>query len=230
MGEQLVASRDLLSAADHIRYALAREGNVATYQQTIRAAVEGPADDRFVPSPLFDSLLKLEPKVVFTTNYDKLFELASKGGFRLHPVDSHTVGDDLRLGEPVFVRLHGSTDAMSDVVLTRSDYAVVTRRGRDVFDVLRALSLTSTILFVGYSMEDPDIQLVLQEVGRPGVTPEAHFMLAPSPLSASRIEVFKESFGLSVLTYTAGDHGEALEAMSELAARVLEDRAELTSA
>jgi hypothetical protein len=31
------------------------------------------------------------------------------------------------------------------------------------------LSLTSTILFVGYSLDDPDIQLVLQAVGRGGL-------------------------------------------------------------
>jgi hypothetical protein len=221
VGEELVAGRDLLSAADHIRYTLAREGNLAAYQQAMRAAVEGPAADRFAPSPLLDALLNLEPKIVFSTNYDKLFDLASKGGFRLHPVTSTTVGDDLRLGEPVFVRLHGSTDAMNEVILTRSDYAQITKKGRDVFDALRGLSLTSTILFIGYSLEDPDIQLLLQEIGRPGTTPEAHFMLAPEPPSASRIEVFKESFGVSVLTYPAGQHSQVYPAIVELGDLVL---------
>lgn len=105
---------------------------------------------------------------------------------------------------------------MPDIVLTRTDYARATTVGRPVFDALRALSLTTTILFVGYSLDDPDIQLVLQAVGRPGTVPEAHFMLAPKPASASRIEVFKESFGVSVLTYT-GTHSRAPTALKELA-------------
>jgi hypothetical protein len=163
-------------------------------------------------------------QIVFSTNYDKLFDLASKGGFRLHPVTSTTVGDDLRLGEPVFLRLHGSTDVMNEVVLTRSDYAQIAKKGRDVFDALRGLSLTSTILFIGYSLEDPDIQLLLQEIGRPGTTPEAHFMLAPEPPSASRIEVFKESFGVSVLTYPAGQHSQVYPAIIELGDLVLGPR------
>jgi len=224
VGEKLIMSRDYLSAADHIRYSLAEEGNLALYHQAIRTAVEGPTTDRFTPSKLFDHLLSLEPKVVFTTNYDKLFDTASKQGFRTHPFTSVNLGAELRSGEPVFVNLHGSTDAIHDIVLTRTDYVRVTRTGREVFDALRGLALTSTILFVGYSLDDPDIQLVLQAVGRPGLAPEAHFMLAPRPQSASRIQVFKESFGVTVLTYT-GANARASKAIKELSEQVLEARA-----
>lgn len=228
VGEQLIAGREFLPAADHIRYSLAQEANLTGYQQAIRNSVEGPAGDRFTPSTLFDALLNLDPKVVFTTNYDKLFVIASKSGFRAHPVTSPDLSDDLRLGEPVFVTLHGSTDAISHIVLTRTDYVGVIRDGRQVFDALRALSLTSTILFVGYSLEDPDIQLVLQAVGRPGLSPEAHFMLAPEPESPSRIPVFRESYGVSVLTYPAGQHGAAEEALVELGDLVLAARSRRT--
>lgn len=224
VAHEIINGRDLLSAADHIRYTLHAEGNLAAYQQAIRQAVEGPPGDRYEPSELHTALLDLEPGVVFTTNYDKLFDLAARGGFRLHDVTSRTVGADLRLGEPVLVRLHGYTDAMDQVVLTRTDYAKVTRTGRDVFDVLRSLSLTSTVLFIGYSLEDPDIQLVLQEVGRSGPSPEAHFMLAPEPATASRIEVFRESFGVSVLSYRAGRHEDVLPAVRELGDEVLARR------
>ncbi len=225
VGKELIDRRAFLDAADHIRYTLADETKLSSYQQTIRAAVDGPPGDKFAPSTLFGTLLNLEPKVVFTTNYDKLFEIASKNGFAAHPVTSSNLGDDLRQGEPVLIKLHGSTDAINDIVLTRSDYARLRRTGRDVFDALRALSLTSTILFVGYSLDDPDIQLVLQAVGRPGLSPEAHFLLAPEPPSASRAPVFKESLGVSVLSYPAGEHAKVEEALRELGDLVLNARA-----
>ena len=95
IGEELIEGRDLLSAADHIRYTLAQESNLTLYQQAIRAAVEGPTNDRFRPSRLLDHLLSLEPKIVFTTNYDKLFELAYIDGFRPHTFTSQNLGDDL---------------------------------------------------------------------------------------------------------------------------------------
>jgi hypothetical protein len=173
---------------------------------------------------LYDHLLSLDPKVVFTTNYDKLFEQASKGGFKEQSVTSQGLGHELRRGDPVFVKLHGSIDTAGELVLTRTDFARVARTGREVFDTLRALSLTSTILFVGYSLDDPDIQLVLQAVGRPGAVAEAHFMLTHKPASASRAQVFKESFGVTVIPYT-GAHSRATTAIKQLSERVLAARA-----
>lgn len=122
------------------------------------------------------------------------------------------------------MKLHGSTDSPDDVILTRSDYAKVARVGGDAFAALSALSLTSTILFVGYSLDDPDIQLVLQAVGRSGLSPEAHFMLSPEPASPARLPVFKEAFGVSVVSYPAGDYGAVESALSDLADLVLAAR------
>ena len=225
-GEELIASRQLLAAADHIRFQMAEETNVNEYLRTIRVAVEGPVADRYSPSFLYELLLSLEPHIVFTTNYDKIFEVASKNGYSTHGFESLTLCDDLRRGDPVFVKLHGSIDSMSDIVLTRTDYARLARDGKHVFDALNALSLTTTILFIGYSLDDPDIQLVLQAVGRSRLNPEAHFMLAPEPTAASRAPLFKEAFGVSILSYPAEDHSKAVEALSELSDKVLSIRAE----
>lgn len=228
VGAGLIRSRQLLAAADHIRHALDSEANLGGYFQAIRAAADGPPADKYSPSPLFDALLALDPKVVFTTNYDKLFENASRNGFAVHPYDSSGLSHDLRQGEPVLVKLHGSTDAINEIVLTRTDYVKVSRAGRDVFNALGALSLTSTILFVGYSLDDPDIQLVLQAVGRSGLSPEAHFMLSPEPESPARVPVFRESFGVSVLCYPRDDHSAVETAIGDLADRVLAMREGMT--
>jgi hypothetical protein len=224
LGERLIANHDLLAAADHIRHVLNTESNLGGYFQAIRAAVNGPTADRFMPSALFDALLELEPKVVFTTNYDRLFEMASKSGYAVHTYDSKNLTHDIRQGEPALVKLHGSTDDINAIVLTRTDFARVIEAGRQVYAALNALSLTSTILFVGYSLDDPDIQLVLQAVGRTGLSPEAHFMLASEPDSPARVPVFKESFGVSVMCYPAGDHAKAKDAIDDLSNRVLAER------
>lgn len=225
VGEKLINNQELLAAADHIRFTLHRENNTNGYLTAIRTAVNGPPGDFYVPSPVFDTLFNLEPRVVFTTNYDKLFETASQNGYATHDFESTSLSDDLRRGEPVLVKLHGSTDNINDIVLTRTDYSRIMRSRREVFDALHALSLTSTILFVGYSLDDPDIQLVLQAVGRGGLSPEAHFMLAPEPESPARIPVFRESFGVSVLPYDRNNHSEAAEALKELSEGVLGVRA-----
>jgi hypothetical protein len=230
VGASLIDGSQLLAAADHIRHVMDAERNLAGYFQTIRTSAEGPPADKFSPSALFNSLLSLEPRVVFTTNYDKLFEMASRSGFQVHQYGSNNLSHDLRQGEAVLVKLHGSTDDINEIVLTRTDYSRVADRGRRVFEALEALSLTSTIIFVGYSLDDPDIQLVLQTVGRTGLSPEAHFMISPEPASSARVPVFRESFGVSVLTYPAGKHTLVKDAIDDLGTRVLAARSNLGAA
>ena len=100
--------------------------------------------------------------------------------------------------------------------MTRTDYARLMQRGIAVLGTLAALSMTSTILFVGYSLDDPDIQLALQAVGRGQLDPEAHYMLAPEPDTPSRVPVFRESYGVTVLTYTAGENELVANAITDL--------------
>jgi hypothetical protein len=223
--KSLIKAKDYLAAADHIRFTIAQEQNIAAYHQTLKRSVEGPPGDRFRPSTFFDRLLDLEPRIVFTTNYDKLFETASRNEYRTYtPFEVADASDALRLGEPVLVKLHGSTNAMDEAVLTRTDFARVMTAGRRTLDLLSALSLTATFLFVGYSLDDPDVQLVLQAVGRSAFRPEAHFLLAPRPASAARVPVFRESYGVSVLTYPPRSHEKAEEAIAELVTLVLNRR------
>jgi hypothetical protein len=221
VGHDLIAGRQLLAAADHVRFCLDRQNALNSYHSTLRREVEGPTGDPFNPSPVFDDLLNLDPRIVFTTNFDKLFERASEGGYSTHTFKSSTLGGDLRRGDPVLVKLHGSTDSIAEIVLTRTDFSRVMDEGAAVLETLHALSLTSTILFVGYSLDDPDIQLALQAVGRGRLDPEAHYMLSPEPATPSRIPVYRESYGVTVLTYPAGDHDAVHDALSDLASQVL---------
>jgi hypothetical protein len=228
VAHSLIASGQLLAAADHIRFTLDQQGGLNSYLTTIKRAVEGPQGDPFQPSELYEDLLALDPRVVFTTNYDKLFEIASKNGYSMHMFSSTGLGGDLRRGTPVLVKLHGSTDSIAEVILTRTDFTRGMKEGRPVLEILNALSLTTTILFVGYSLDDPDIQLALHAVGRGPLDPEAHFMLSPAPTSASRIPVFRENYGVTILTYPAGAHDEVHASLVDLASQVEEQRS-LTS-
>lgn len=221
VGEALIDQSQYLDAAGHIRHTLSEENNLNQYLSTLKSAVEGPQGEFYQPSTLHDALLALEPRVVFTTNYEKLFEIASRNAYASYPFDSTRLGSGIRRGDDVLVKLHGSTDSIEQVILTRADYARLMTQGRHVLDCVRALAFTSTILFVGYSLDDPDIQLALQAVGRGSLDPEAHYLLAPAPSSASRLSVFRESYGVTILTYPPGQHDQVEDALQSLAGRVL---------
>ncbi|MGH7665949.1 MAG: SIR2 family NAD-dependent protein deacylase [Candidatus Dormibacteria bacterium] len=209
--------KDLLGAADHLKWAFARHAELNSYLQTIVDAVQGPAGDLFAPWTWFPPLLDLNPTVVFTTNYDRLFETASLSGFATVNWNSSAgLGRQVRRGDPVLVKIHGSVDAPEDIILTQRDYARLQREGSGVLELLRALSLTETILFVGYRLGDPDIQLALRSIGPSLDGPEAHFLLGEKHGAASAGEVLKECFGTALIPFPSGNYASALSALEKL--------------
>nr|WP_246836331.1 SIR2 family protein [Nesterenkonia sp. NBAIMH1] len=158
------------------------------------------------------------PRVVVTTNYDRIIERGSDNTFQKHEHDSKTVGQDIRNGLPTLIKVHGSVDTLENTILNQSDYTRLSITGSHVMDVLRALFLTRTVLFLGYSMGDPDIQLVLQNV-QPimGQTP-AHYVLCEDVVSYKR-SMLQTSFGVTPITYPTNSHDKGLEMLEELAER-----------
>jgi hypothetical protein len=64
----------------------------------------------------------------------------------------------------------------------------------------------------------------LAVVGRGVLDPEAHYMLAGEPETPSRIPVFRTSFGVTVLAYTADQHDLVETSLAELTSEVLSVR------
>ncbi|NMO01854.1 SIR2 family protein [Gordonia sp. TBRC 11910] len=62
------------------------------------------------------------------------------------------------------VKLHGTIERPTTVVLTRTDYSRARTERRVMFDMLRTQMLSSTFLFLGFSLTDPNFNLLLDDV------------------------------------------------------------------
>lgn len=182
----------------------------------------GPSQDRqFQPGKLQDTLLRLDPYVFVTTNYDRILERACNSGFNVHHSDFDQLAQDVRTGTPLILKIHGSADRKKGMVLTRSDYMRLRREATTALEVLQALLLTRTTLFVGYSFSDPDIQLLLENaVGARG-GPAAHYLLTSDSTPTHQREVLKHSYGTTLVTYKGADYAE-MARMLELLADAVE--------
>lgn len=107
---------------------------------------------------------------IYTTNYDNLFEECRRAD-KATPV-SLTLSDEpaasLEVG--AIVHLNGFAERLSpsywdpDIVLTTTDYLTDKVRGSPWADVLRSdLSMSDSIIFLGYSLYDIDIGRILFE-------------------------------------------------------------------
>jgi hypothetical protein len=207
----------LLDAAERVVAKAQLNGRVRDIQKSLKDLTDGVVGKSFEPNDWHNAILMLEPRVIVTTNYDRLIERACKSGFQVHTHNSDTVGQEVRRGDPVLVKIHGSVDDLEKIVLTQSDYARLHVAGRHTLDVLQALFLTRVVLFVGYSMSDPDIRLLLQNtVGGRNQAP-SHYMLT-SELDEFQKQMLQDAFGVIPILYPEGHHDEGLKMLEQLTA------------
>ena len=220
--KRAIRSHDLLTAAEVIQHYCEMTSRLDDFRNEIAAQVDGgtTAKAAFQKNEIHDLISGLDPRIIITTNYDKILDRHFKDGFRILLYDSTEIASIVRQGHPVIVKLHGSVDHSSSTVLTRLDFTRLRREGRHALDTLEALLLTRTALFIGYSLDDPDLRLILEnQFGAKGARP-AHYLLTQREKSDIRRALFREAYGVNLLEYS-GDHvGGVTKSLTDLVALV----------
>lgn len=110
-------------------------------------------------------------KAIFTTNYDAGIERAYE--LNPNPVQKPvvaTVTVDLAPVNPMFevpvFHLHGALFGVADphIIITEDDYATFRERRKMLFELLKTEFATSTILYIGYSHNDSNWKILVNEV------------------------------------------------------------------
>ncbi len=112
--------------------------------------------------PLTQTLLASLPvSQVATTNYDQLFELASRDIGVPCAVLPYAPG---RRGERWLLKLHGCVTHPDEIVLTRDDYLRFPSRRAALAGIVQALLVTRHMLFVGFSLQDDTFHRIVHDV------------------------------------------------------------------
>ena len=175
-----------------------------------------------VYADIYDDILSLDAKVCITTNYDQLIEKNFdyySGGQKSHQVRTYRYDNlltDLRSPSRIILKLHGCITEPSRIVLDRKSYFNAKAENPDLYDIVTALSMVNTILFLGYSMNDPDMQLVLESVNSNSKTDHRHFAFVPKFEHPSLRDAQKHAFNIEFIEYPAGQHQTFPKALKEL--------------
>jgi hypothetical protein len=216
---------DYLGAAELVRMKSKDSGKERDFLTKIAELTDGGSkpDYQYQPIGLHETLLGLDPDVLITTNYDRILERATRNGYKVHAYNSRNLGGELRAGSPVLIKIHGSVDDSSELILTRSDYSRLRRKGAHALEVVQALFLTRTVLFVGYSFSDPDVQLILENILGATGDVASHYLLTSSAIPTHIREIYRYCYGTSVISFKHGDF-EEMRRMLELLSEAVELR------
>lgn len=99
---------------------------------------------------------------IITTNYDDFFEKKFKGY-------KSFVGQDELVFSPIqgiaeIYKIHGSVSRPETLVITESDYEVFNSKGKYLAAKLMTIFMEYPIIFIGYSLTDPNILNILKDI------------------------------------------------------------------
>ncbi|PFS49695.1 SIR2 family protein [Bacillus cereus] len=118
---------------------------------------------KYKTNPLHNEIFKLKPTHIITTNYDTLLEEAAiEGGYFYHIVkhDLDLPYDNLN---KTIIKMHGDFEN-KNIVLKEDDYLNYSSNFTLIENYLKSLIATNTVVFVGYSVNDPNFNLIFQWV------------------------------------------------------------------
>lgn len=222
LAKELIADKRYLDSAEIIISSL----NHADYVDAMRRIFEIP---RFQHSSIHESILRIDPKVAITTNFDTVYDLYCRQGLAAEGynvfkyTDKHLVGQ-LRSPIRCIVKAHGCITAPESMVLTRSGYFSARQNNPHFFKVLDALFLTHTILFIGYSLTDPDIQIALENANISAPSAHKHYFVTEGGTHQALRRAAENTYNLEFIEFPKGDFECLKNSLENLANQVLEYR------
>ncbi len=122
------------------------------YNETVHELFDKP-DAK--PNAIHERIISLNPKYVITTNYDTLIEQAfNESGTFLDVIEKDS---DLPYAhsDNMIIKMHGGFK-YNNFVLKEDDYLNYSNNFKLIENYIKALFARYTVLFVGYSFNDPD--------------------------------------------------------------------------
>jgi hypothetical protein len=225
---QCIKDADLLTACELARKYL----SPSTFKTEMIKEFLG---NGYRPAQIHDDLSLVDSRLVMTTNFDKLYEN------RANQLQDNTVlvknyydkdvADVFRRQDRVVLKIHGTIDVPEQTIFTRSQYALARRDYGHFYQMLRGLFVTHTFVFLGASMRDPDMQLLLEDHAYRFEGSRPHYIAMPqNSARAGALKVMEDTMNLKALLYDpASNHKSLADSVAALVPKVEAARADIAA-
>lgn len=178
-------------------------------------------------SKVHELIKDLDSKIVVTTNFDKIYEsLCHEPEYITFDYTmTRSIIGSIKAPENIIIKAHGSIDDTEKLIFTAKQYYAAQEQYPEFYHLLTALFLTHTVIFLGYSLNDPDINLLLQFIHNTANTSCPHYMIDKKGNKPHIIRHWKETYNISLLEY-GDDYSQLEESLEALRDSVLQLRDE----
>ncbi len=112
---------------------------------------------------LHKKIIEFKAETIITTNYDHLIELASEENAEVRYVISKDSDLPYKVGSRELIKMHGDFEN-DNFVLKEDDYLHYSSNFKLIETYIKSIIGSNVVLFVGYSLNDPDVKQIISWV------------------------------------------------------------------
>jgi hypothetical protein len=163
----------------------------------------------FPPAEIHQEILNLDSRIVFSLNFDDIYERhvnsIHRGSYIMKNYSDPDVAEFLRGDGHYIIKVHGNLNSPENLIFTQKDYSRARVRHSSFYQAFDAALLTHTFVFIGSGYSDPDVNLLLenQNFGFPSQLP--HYILVGGDYGSDRKLSLRENRNVKVLEYDPND-------------------------
>ena len=120
----------------------------------------------FPPAEVHEDILRLDSRIVFSLNFDDIYERHANGVHHGSYIVKNYYDPDasefLRGTGRYIIKVHGNLNSPDNLIFTQHDYSKARVKSASFYQAFDATLLTHTFLFVGSGFADPDVNLLLE--------------------------------------------------------------------
>ena len=229
---------EIASMLDEKKYLMACEliVNLIGQSEFGEEAAEEFRRPGYRPSDIHKVIYGLDSKLVITPNVDKIYDECALTKSHSSAVIKRYYDSDLakylRTNDYLVIKAHGTVDETSEMIFTHKQYSYARCNYAAFYKLLDALILTHTFVFLGCGINDPDIELTLENANFLYKECLPHyFVAAKGTISENMQKILLANRNIEVITYEnlSGNHSELLTELKCLSQKVDIRRTELSA-
>jgi NAD-dependent SIR2 family protein deacetylase len=190
---------DLASVAQSYKYSV-NNGEQKLFALLKKEFQKAPESDQY--HALLSKIYHI--RTIITTNYDNLIESAY--GSQCQTIITNTDSISIDTGKIQIFKIHGDLSDGSSIVLTKDDYEnyFIDNESSIMSIILSEKIATKTHIFLGYSLEDININVWLKKIWSKIQGDKKTCFLVSPQISKSKIKQLR-SKGIKYINFTAED-------------------------
>jgi len=171
-------------------------------------------DKSLKPSNTLCKVVQLDSKFIITTNYDTLIEKAYAKVFSDIPnpltyKNASAINYNILTNQHFILKAHGDAkSAANEIILTEKDYRNIIFKEKGYQSVMHVLFSTCNILFLGASINDPELKLMLSYIHNifHGGSPDHFALINKDDITNTEKDRWRKDYNINIITYDPRDN------------------------